>query len=226
MRVAVVIPALNEEESLPGVIGGLPTDATVVVVDNGSTDGTHGAASRAGARVIWEPRRGYGAAVQAGIEALQEDPPDVVVICDADRADPIERLDELLSPIAEGRADFTLCDRTQHAEPGALTWTQRFGNRLATSLIRQSTGHRYHDMGPFRCIRWSALQDLKMEDPTWGWNVEMQMKAVHHNLRVMEIPLPYRQRAHGRSKISGSVTGTLRAGYRILVSVYRYRKEP
>ena len=191
MRIAVVIPALNEEESLPDVIVGLPKEASVVVVDNGSTDGTHGAATRSGARVIWEPRRGYGSAVKAGLNALREDPPDVVVICDADHADPIERLDDLLAPIAKGRADFTLCDRTQHAEPGALTWTQRFGNWLATWLMSGATGHRYRDMGPFRCIRWNALQDLKMEDPTWGWNVEMQMKAVHHKLRVVEVAVSY-----------------------------------
>ena len=224
MRIAVVIPAFNEEESLPDVLADLPKDLRIVVVDNGSTDATHTVAARAGAQVVWEPNRGYGTAVKAGLEALKDAPPEVVVICDADHSDPVERLPELLAPILEGAFDLVLSDRTLEAEPGSLTWTQILGNRLATLLMRLSTGHAYRDMGPFRCIRWDGLQKLHMNDPTWGWNVEMQMKAVHCGLRVIEVSMPYRCRRKGRSKISGSVTGALRAGYRILVSVHRYRK--
>jgi glycosyltransferase involved in cell wall biosynthesis len=224
LRIAVVIPAFNEAESLPDVLKDLPEDLRIVVVDNGSTDATHAVAARAGVQVVWEPRRGYGTAVKAGLDALTDAPPEVVVICDADHSDPVERLPELLAPILEGGFDLVLSDRTLEAEPGSLTWVQILGNRFATLLIRLSTGHAYRDMGPFRCIRWDVLQKLHMSDPTWGWNVEMQMKAIHQGGRVVEVSLPYRCRRKGRSKISGSVTGALRAGYRILISVHRYRK--
>lgn len=223
MRVAVVIPTLNEAGSIAAVIGDLPPVYRIIVADNGSTDGTPDLARAAGAVVIFEPKRGYGSAVQAGLRALAADPPDVVVILDADHADRPDLLDRLLEPIREDRADFVLADRTRTAEPGALTFPQRFGNRLATSLIRVSTGHRYRDMGPFRAIRWGSLVGLGMEDPTWGWNVEMQTKAVFAGLRVLEVEMPYRPRQAGHSKISGSVRGTVRAGVRIVWAVWRYR---
>lgn len=223
-EVAVLIPALDEEQSLPLVLADLPPGLRVVVVDNGSRDRTAEVARQGGAEVVSEPRRGYGTAVLAGIAHLAPDPPEVLVVLDGDHADPADRIGELVGPILRGEADLVLSDRSRTAEPGALTFTQRSGNRLATWLIARETDHRYQDMGPFRAIRWTALQALAMRDPTWGWNVEMQMKAVHHGLRIREIPLPYRRRHHGRSKISGSVRGTLRAGARILQAVRRYRR--
>jgi glycosyltransferase involved in cell wall biosynthesis len=219
----VLIPALNEAESLPHVLADLPPVDRVVVVDNGSSDGTAEVARAHGVETVTEPRRGYGNAVLAGMAHLRSDPPDVLVILDADHADPAERLADLVRPIAEGRADLVQTDRTGTAEPGALTFAQRYGNRLATALIAGVTGHRFRDMGPFRAIRWDALESLGMVDPTYGWNVEMQMKAVRRGLRIVEVPLPYRARARGVSKISGSLSGAARAGVRILWSVHHYR---
>ncbi|MEZ4316625.1 MAG: glycosyltransferase family 2 protein [Myxococcota bacterium] len=223
MKVAVVIPALNEAGSLPSVLRDVPGDVRVIVVDNGSDDGTAEVARGLGAEVLVEPRRGYGTAVLTGMAHLRPDPPDVLVILDGDHADDPTRLWDLVDPIARGQADLVQIDRTLTAEPHALTAVQVFGNGLATALIHATTGTRYRDMGPFRAIRWDCLEALHMEDPTWGWNVEMQMKAVHHHLRVLEIPLPYRKRRAGRSKISGSLAGSIRAGIRILQAVARYR---
>jgi glycosyltransferase involved in cell wall biosynthesis len=223
MRVAVLIPALNESESLPAVLRDLPPVDRVVVVDHGSTDDTAAVAGALGAEVVRAPRRGYGTAVQAGINHLRGHPPDVLVILDADHADPADRMMELVAPIAAGEADLVQSDRSGTADPGALTSVQRYGNRLATDLIARVTGRRYRDLGPFRAIRWSSLLALAMEDRTWGWNVEMQLKAAKHGLRVLEVPLPYRARARGRSKISGSLRGAARAGVRILWAVNRYR---
>jgi len=223
MHIAVVIPALNEAASLPAVFADLPPVQRVIVVDNGSTDATASVAEGHGADVVAAPKRGYGTAVLAGIAHLQAAPPDVLVILDADHADPPEALHALVDPIARDEADLVLSDRTASAEPGALNFPQRFGNRLATTLIGWSSGHKYADMGPFRAIRWTSLQQLGMEDPTWGWNVEMQLKAVQRNLRILEVPLPYRARVRGRSKISGSLSGALRAGVRILYAFQKYR---
>ena len=224
MRIAVIIPALNEAQSLPAVLKDLSSEFEIVVVDNGSTDATAEVARNHGVTVISEPKQGYGTAVLAGMSYLAPNPPDVVCILDADHADDPTRLTALTAPILEGRADLVQSDRTLTADPHALTAVQRFGNALATELIYLTTGKRYQDMGPFRAIRWSSLMKLKMEDPTWGWNVEMQMKAVHHELRILEIPLPYRKRRAGRSKISGSLRGSARAGIRILLAVNTYRK--
>ncbi len=225
LSIAVIIPALDEAATLPAVLADLDPIAglRVIVVDNGSTDGTGEVARRAGVEVVREERRGYGTAVQAGLARLQPHPPSIVVVLDADHADDPRRIPDLTRPIERGDYDLVLADRTRTAEPGALTLAQRFGNALATQLIQRATGYRYRDMGPFRAIRWSSLCALGMEDPTWGWNVEMQMKAVQHGLRILELPLPYRRRRQGRSKISGSLRGSLRAGYRILRAVHRYR---
>lgn len=224
MRIAVIIPALNEEQTLPLVLADLPVSTRRIVADNGSTDRTAAVAAAAGAEVVVEPRRGYGSAVQAGLRALAADPPDIVVILDADHADDPRLLDRLVGPITRGEADLVLSDRTGTADPGALTLQQRWGNRLAVRLMQAATGRRYRDMGPFRAIGWGALQRLELVDPTWGWNVEMQMKAISRGLRVIEVAMPYRARAGGRSKISGSVRGTLRAGARIVWAVHRYHE--
>lgn len=224
MRTAIVIPALNEAEALPGVLRRIPEWVDrVVVADNGSTDATREVALAHGASVVPAHPKGYGTAILAGMAHLRPDPPDILVVLDADGADDPGQLDRLVHPIAHDTADFVLSDRTALALPGSLTRTQRFGNALATFLIRRQTGHRYRDMGPFRAIRWSALERLGMRDPTWGWNVEMQMKAVQNGLRILEIPLPYSPRSHGHSKISGSLSGAVRAGTRILLAVHTYR---
>jgi glycosyltransferase involved in cell wall biosynthesis len=223
-RIAIVIPALDEAESLPGVLADLPRVDRVVVVDNGSRDATPDIARRSGAMVVQAARRGYGTAILAGIRALESDPPDILVILDGDHADRPDLLARLVEPIVDDRADMVLSDRSRTAEPGALTSSQRYGNWLATKLIRLVSGHCYRDMGPFRAIRWASLRDLGMEDPTWGWNVEMQIKAVRRGLRILEVPMPYRRRAAGQSKISGTLSGTARAGARILWAVGRYAR--
>lgn len=204
------------------MLGDLPAEVRVVVVDNGSTDRTAEVARAHGAEVVSEPRRGYGSAVQAGMRHLAADPPAVMVVLDADHADRPELIGHLVGPILDDYADLVLSERTMTAERGALTPQQVFGNWLATRLIRRQTGFAYRDMGPFRAIRWSSLTTLAMVDPTWGWNVEMQMKAVYRGLRIVEVPLPYRARQVGVSKISGSLRGSARAGVRILQAVRRY----
>jgi hypothetical protein len=225
MRVAVVIPALNEAASLPGVLAALPPVWRIVVADNGSSDATADVARAAGAEVVQEPRRGYGSAVLAGLRQLADNPPEIVAILDADHADDPGQLGVLIAPILAGEADLVLSDRTRLAERGALTRTQRFGNWLATRLMATVSGHRYRDMGPFRAVRWTALERLSLTDPTWGIFVEMQLKAVRRGLRIREIALPYRPRRAGRSKISGDLIGSARAGARILWSVRAYRKD-
>ena len=228
LHTAIIIPALNEAQSLPLVLAALneiqhpSARLSCLVVDNGSTDQTAEVARKGGAVVVHEARRGYGSACLAGLNHLRQSPPDTVVFLDADYSDHPEDLSELLQPILEDKADLVMGDRTELATPGSLMPQQRFGNALATRLIAWQTGHRYRDMGPFRAIRWSAIDALCMSDPTWGWNVEMQMRAVQHGLRVLEIPVKYRPRT-GHSKISGTVKGSIRAGGKILWAVWRYR---
>ena len=221
MRVAVLLPCLDEAQALPLVLAAIPADFRVVLCDNGSTDGSVAIAQAAGAAVAREPRRGYGGAVLAGMRLLAADPPDVVVILDADHSADLADLPGLLAPIRAGRADLVLGERVTRAAPGALTAQQRVGNRVATALIWARTGVRYRDMGPFRAIRWTALAQLGMVDPTWGWNVEMQMKAARQGLRVVEVPVAWGARV-GTSKISGTLSGVVRAGGRILWACWRY----
>jgi len=225
VRVAVVIPALNEEEALPGVLADLDRlrPGRVIVVDNGSDDRTPEIALEAGAELVIETRRGYGSACLAGFAHLEETPPDIVVILDADGSDHVDDLPLLLRPILKGEADMVLGERVSLAERGALMPNQRFGNLLATRLIRRWTGWTYKDMGPFRAIRWDALQAMHMTDPAYGWNVEMQMKAVQAGLRIDEVPVRYRPRGGGRSKISGTIRGTIKAGIGILRATWRYK---
>ena len=224
-----MMPALNEADALPFVLRELATlRATgvlreVVVVDNGSRDRTADIASAGGATVLHEPQRGYGAACLRGIAHLRPDPPDVLVFMDADRSDDAGEIPALLQPILAGSADLVIGSRTLgRRQPGALTPQARFGNWLATRLIRWRWGFPYTDLGPFRAVRFAALEQLGMRDRDFGWTVEMQVRALQHGLRVAEVPVSYRKRI-GRSKISGTVSGSVKAGVKILSTLWMLR---
>jgi glycosyltransferase involved in cell wall biosynthesis len=225
--IAVVIPALNEEASLPLVLGDLPRKFVndVVVVDNGSADRTADVARQAGACVVSEPERGYGAACLRGLAELAsrpDGPPDVVVFLDADYSDHPDELPRLLQPILDGNRDFVLGSRLAGSrEAGAMPPQSVWGNRLACFLMWLLFGARYTDLGPFRAIRWDCLRRLGMCDRNFGWTVEMQIKAARQNLRFCEVPVSYRRRI-GASKISGTIGGTIRAGYKILYLIAKY----
>ena len=219
---AVIIPAYNEEPGIARVIADIPGDlvSEIIVVDNGSTDGTATKAREAGARVVFQPDRGYGAACLAGIAAL---PPatDVVLFLDGDYSDDPTQASDLLQALEKHQADLVLGSRTRGCpEPGSLTPQQRFGNWLSTGIIRLIYGHPYTDLGPFRAIRREALSRLDMQDRTYGWTVEMQVKALQQELKVVEIPVSYRPRL-GRSKVSGTLSGTVKAGFKILWTIAR-----
>jgi len=219
-RIAVVIPALNEQDAIGPVLSAIPGWVSqVVVADNGSTDATAAVAAKWGAMVVREPRRGYGAACLAGIAAL--DRPDIVVFLDGDCSDHPHEMSRLVGPIVRKEADMVIGSRVLgRAEAGALTPQQRLGNALACHLIRLLHGVRYTDLGPFRAIRYSSLRRLSMDDRDYGWTVQMQLRAAQLGLRVMEVPVSYRRRI-GRSKISGTIRGTVAAGSKILYTIGR-----
>ena len=225
-RVAIVIPALNEQDALPHVLGDIQAalEAEVVVVDNRSTDQTAEVARNGGATVLYEPQRGYGAACLRGINYLAEGdaPPDVLVILDGDHADDPSVLPaDFVEPILRDEVDLVLSTRREQAEPGSMSAVQLWGNTLQTTLLRARFGLQLTDMGPMRAIRFSTLLELAMEDRTWGWNVEMACKAARNNLRIREVPVSYRNRI-GESKISGTMSGVVRAGGKILYAFAKY----
>ena len=223
MKTTVVIPAFNEEQSIGLVLDEIPADSVdrVIVVDNGSTDRTGEVASHHGATVVCENRRGYGAACLKGISLTGEDT-DVIVILDGDHSDYPEDLGLLLAPIAVDRADFVIGSRVAgQTEKGALPWNQRWGNMLATFLMQLLYQRKFTDMGPFRAIRRKHLIAYGMTDPTFGWNVEMQAKAIAHGSRIVEVPVRYRKRI-GKSKITGTVRGTVLAGTKIIMTIFQY----
>jgi hypothetical protein len=226
--VVVIIPARNEEMSLPLVLGDLPKVDAVIVVDNGSTDGTARVASRDSAIVISEQRRGYGAACLKGLWEVERlclsrtIQPRVIAFLDADYSDHPELLPELVAPIFAGQADLVLGSRlVGRREKGAMPAQSVFGNRLACVIIRMLWGTHYTDLGPFRAIRYDLLRNLRMSDRDFGWTVEMQIKAAIAGASILEIPVPYRRRI-GTSKISGTVAGSIKAGAKILYTIGKY----
>ncbi len=216
--ISVIIPALNEEEAIGEVVRGLalPLVREIIVVDNGSTDRTAASAAAAGARVISEPRRGYGQACCTGVLAASLES-NIFVFLDGDGSDLTSELLYLVTPVLEGSYDFVIGSRTRgRRQPGSLLASQVFAGWLAGILVRLRYGVRYTDMGPFRAISRDSLQGLKMTEMTYGWNLEMQMKAARDGLRILELPVGYRCRQGGVSKVAGSIRGSLKAAVRIM----------
>ncbi len=221
MKVSVIIPVLNEEGAIANVINDIPKSLVqeIIVVDNGCTDRTAEIARKHGAKVVREPQRGYGSACLAGIAAIQT--ADIVVFLDGDYSDDPTEMPSLVQPIQEGHAEFVIGTRIP-SEKGALLPQARFGNKFATFLMRIFFGVRYTDLGPFRAIRYEQLQALDMQDKNFGWTIEMQLKAAKMGMNLREVPVSYRKRI-GTSKISGTFLGSLKAGVKILATLFRYR---
>lgn len=220
MTVSIIIPALNEAESIGQVVAEMPWDsiAECIVVDNGSTDATASIASAAGARVVRSPR-GYGQACQAGVDASTGD---ICVFMDGDGADLISGLPGLVTPIERGEQDFVIGSRIRgHREPGSMLPSQVFAGHFVGFLLRHLQGVRYTDMCAFRAIRRDVLLPLNMSEMTYGWNLEMQIKAAQHGLRILEIPVDYRCRLGGVSKVSGDWKASFKTGRRILEILFR-----
>ena len=221
-RISVIIPAYNEEDSIGLVLDALPQNLIheIIVVDNNSTDDTARSASAKGARVVAEKRRGYGSACLKGISEL--DNPDIVVFLDGDFSDYPEEIIQLVEPIESGKKDFVLGSRMLIPESrSALLPQSRYGNQLAVFLMRLFFRHKFTDLGPFRAIRYESLKAIAMQDANFGWTVEMQIKAVKKGLRIMEIPVKYRERV-GVSKITGTFSGTIKAGAKIIYTIFKY----
>ena len=228
MTTLVIIPAFNESRAIGQVIGDIPSGLVdeVVVVNNGSTDATAANARAAGATVVDEPRQGYGFACLRGIEYAKTKQPDVVVFLDGDYSDHPDEMPRLVDPIRRDEADFVLGSRIRgDAEPGAMLPQAQIGNRIACTLMRWIWGAEYTDLGPFRAIRFRDLLVLDMQDKTFGWTIEMQINAVRAGLRIREVPVSYRKRV-GVSKITGTISGTVKASAKILWTIGRFALAP
>lgn len=228
-QIDVLIPAWNEEKALPLVLRALPKNwvRQAIVCDNGSTDGTAAAAESNGAKVVSQPERGYGNACLAGMRYLSSLPPseqpDIVVFLDGDYSDFPEELPDVIAPILNENMDMVIGSRRLGGmEPGAMTLPQRFGNWLAPALIRLFYGYKFSDLGPFRAIKWETLKNMGMCDTSFGWTVEMQVRAARMRLKCAEVPVRYRKRAAGHSKVSGTLRGTVMAGWIILSTIFRF----
>ncbi len=226
MEIVVIIPAFNESGSVGNVIKDIPKDLVkeVIVVNNNSTDNTAQIAADCGATVLEETFQGYGAACLRGIEYVRQRSPRVeaVIFLDADYSDYPEECHEVVQPILDNKADMVIGSRALgNKEKGAMLPQQIFGNWLATTLLKIIYGGKFTDLGPFRAIKFDKLLALKMQDQTYGWTVEMQLKALKQGLRCIEVPVKYRKRI-GVSKITGTVKGTVLAGYKILYTIFRY----
>jgi glycosyltransferase involved in cell wall biosynthesis len=226
--VSVIIPALNEQEPIAGVVrevAATKIPVEIIVVDNGSTDQTAQRAREAGANVISEPNRGYGRACMAGVRALSRES-DIVVFLDGDGSDCPEFMNQLVDPIARDTHDFVIGSRTRgRREPGSMNLQQIVSGRIAGWLMSILYGVRYTDMCPFRAIRRDALEKLGLHEQTYGWNLEIQMKAARAGLRILEIPVNHHRRAGGESKVSGTLRGTFVAGARIVATFIRIAAE-
>src|SRR5215831_17513196 len=227
-KVSVVIPALNEEESIRGVVceclaTGVPDE--VIVVDNGSSDRTAERAREVGARVVTAPH-GYGRACAAGVRAVSPEC-EIVLFLDGDGSDVPSFMNQLVDPIVRGTHDFVIGSRTRgQREPGSMNFQQILSGRIAGLILRLLYRVRYTDMCPFRAIRRDALAKLDMREETYGWNLELQMKAARSGLRILEVPVNHRRRAGGESKVSGTLRGTLVAGTRIIATLFRVALSP
>jgi glycosyltransferase involved in cell wall biosynthesis len=225
-KICVIIPAFNEENAVGKVLNDIPKHLVteIVVVNNNSNDQTAAVAAECGATVLDERKQGYGAACLKGIEYFKNktEKPDIIVFIDADYSDFPEEMEHLIKPILENKADMVIGSRALgNRQKGSMTFPQIFGNWLATNLIYLFYKVQFTDLGPFRAIKWESLLQLNMIDKTYGWTVEMQVKAAKQKLKSVEIPVNYRTRV-GFSKISGTIKGTVLAGYKILFTIFKY----
>ena len=224
-NIKVIIPAYNEADSIALVINDIPSIVNeVIVVNNNSTDKTAEVAQNAGATVLLESQMGYGYACLKGMAYIANLPekPDIIVFMDGDYSDYPEQLTEIVKPILEDHIDFVIGSRVRaFQEKGSMTPQQHFGNWLATSLMRNLFDAKFTDLGPFRAIKYQKLVDLQMQDKTYGWTIEMQLKALKHHLTYVEIPVKYKKRI-GVSKVSGTIKGSIFAGVKILGWIFKY----
>tara|TARA_Y100000739_G_C20531790_1_gene429285 strand:- start:363 stop:1055 length:693 start_codon:yes stop_codon:yes gene_type:complete len=222
-KISIIIPALNEENSIGQVINSLPKIYyQLIVVDNGSNDSTRKIAKKNGAIVLIEKNRGYGNACLKGIQFLKKTPPDIVVFLDGDFSDFPQEIKKIIKPIEQKKVDFVIGSRIKSLrEKGSMTPQQIFGNKLACFLLKLIYGGKFTDLGPFRAIKWDTLMDLNMIDKTYGWTIEMQLKVLRKKISYAEAPVRYRKRI-GNSKISGTLKGSLLAGIKIIGWIVKY----